>query len=215
MGRNSPKLDVVVGLTQCSRIASWWWCCRSSSWCLASVLVLQWRGPGSTSVAVPGVVHVLLAFLDGEKGVVSAVEEGASLLVVVVRDSIRGVGVSSCIELGLGSWLWCSKQISGVPARMERRVCPLVILALRPCLLFWLLWLSMSNPWVPKDSGVAVAIMQVRCFFRPGISSIAGAFLMGGHPFRCHSLWSSLVYRCHCNLNQIILNNIEAKVRFR
>jgi len=33
--------------------------------------------------------------------------------------------------------------------------------------------------------------------------------------FGCHSLWSSLVYRCHYNLNQIILNNIEAKVRVR
>ena len=31
----------------------------------------------------------------------------------------------------------------------------------------------------------------------------------------CHSLWSSLVYRCHYNLNQVILNNIEAKVRVR
>ena len=60
MGRNSPKLDVVVGLTQCSRIASWWWCCRSLSWCLVLVLVLQWRGTGS--IAVLGVVHVPLAY---------------------------------------------------------------------------------------------------------------------------------------------------------
>jgi len=44
-----------------------------------------------------------LPILDGEKGVVGAVEEGASLLVVVVRESIRGVRVPSCIELGLGS----------------------------------------------------------------------------------------------------------------
>ena len=62
MRRNSPKLDVVVGLTQCSRIASWWWCCRSLLWCLVLVLVLQWHGSGSIFVAVPGVVHVLLAY---------------------------------------------------------------------------------------------------------------------------------------------------------
>ena len=85
----------------------------------------------------------------------------------------------------------------------------------RPCLLYWLLWLRMSNPWVSKDSRVVVAIMQVRCFFWPGISSIPGAFSMGGHPFRCHSLWSSLIHRCCCNLNQKILNNVEVKVRVR
>ena len=51
------------------------------------------------------------------------------------------------------------------------------------------------EPWVPKDSGVVVSIMQVRCFFRPGISSIPGAFLIGGHPFRCHSLWGLLTVR--------------------
>ena len=39
--------------------------------------------------------------------------------------------------------------------------------------------------------------------------------LDGWSSFQIHSLWSSLVYRCHCNLNQIILNNIEAKVRVR
>ena len=71
------------------------------------------------------------------------------------------------------------------------------------------------EPMGPKDSGIVVTIMQVRCFFRPEISSIPSAFSMSGHPFRCHWLWSSLVYRCHCNLNQIILNNIEAKVRVR
>ena len=65
MGRNSPKLDVVVGLTQCFRIASWWWCCRSLSWCLASVLVLQWRGPGSTFVLQ---WHVPLAYLGWRGG---------------------------------------------------------------------------------------------------------------------------------------------------
>ena len=43
-----------------------------------------------------------LRILDVEEGVVGMVEEGAGLLVVVVRESIRGVGVPSCIELGLG-----------------------------------------------------------------------------------------------------------------
>ena len=155
-----------------------------------------------------------LRILDVEESVVGTGEEGDGLLVVVVRASIRGVGVSSCIELGLGPRPRSSIWISGVPARTKRRVCPLVILALRPRLLCRLLRLSMSNPRVPKDSGVVVAVMQVRCFFRPGISSIPGVFLMGGDPFGCHSLWSSLVYRCHCNLNQI-MNDIEAKIRVR
>jgi len=44
-----------------------------------------------------------LRILDVEEGVVGTGEEGAGLLVVVVRESIRGVGVPSCIELGLGS----------------------------------------------------------------------------------------------------------------
>ena len=44
-----------------------------------------------------------LHILDVEQGVVSTGEEGADLLEVVVRESIRGVGVPSCIELGLGS----------------------------------------------------------------------------------------------------------------
>jgi len=44
-----------------------------------------------------------LRILDGEEGVVGMGEESAGLLVVVVRESIRGVGVPSCIELGLGS----------------------------------------------------------------------------------------------------------------
>jgi len=43
-----------------------------------------------------------LHILDAEEGVVGAGEEGAGLLVVVVRESIRGVGVPSCIELGMG-----------------------------------------------------------------------------------------------------------------
>jgi len=44
-----------------------------------------------------------LRILDVEKGVVGTGEESAGLLVVVVRESIRGVGVSSCIEFGRGS----------------------------------------------------------------------------------------------------------------
>jgi len=44
-----------------------------------------------------------LRILDVEEGVVGTGEEGAGLLVVVVHESIRGVGVPSCIELGLGS----------------------------------------------------------------------------------------------------------------
>jgi len=41
-----------------------------------------------------------LCVLDVEDGVVGTGEESTSLLVVVVRESIRGVRVSSCIELG-------------------------------------------------------------------------------------------------------------------
>ena len=41
-----------------------------------------------------------LRILDVEEGVVGTGEESTGLLVVVVRESIRGVGVSSCIELG-------------------------------------------------------------------------------------------------------------------
>jgi len=43
-----------------------------------------------------------LPILDGEKGVVGAVEEGTVLLVVVPAEHIGGVGVPSCIKLGLG-----------------------------------------------------------------------------------------------------------------
>jgi len=43
-----------------------------------------------------------LRILDVEEGVVGTGEEGTDILVVVVRESIRGVGVPSCIELGLG-----------------------------------------------------------------------------------------------------------------
>jgi len=44
-----------------------------------------------------------LRILDVEEGVVSTGEESAGLLVVVIRESIRDVGVSSCIVLGRGS----------------------------------------------------------------------------------------------------------------
>jgi len=44
-----------------------------------------------------------LRILDVEEGVVGTGEESAGLLVVVIREHIRGVGVPSCIELGLGS----------------------------------------------------------------------------------------------------------------
>jgi len=43
-----------------------------------------------------------LRILDVEEGVVGTGEEGAGLLVVVIRERIRCVGVPSCIELGLG-----------------------------------------------------------------------------------------------------------------
>ena len=41
-----------------------------------------------------------LCILDVEEGVVGTGEESAGLLVVVVRESIRGVEVPSCFELG-------------------------------------------------------------------------------------------------------------------
>jgi len=41
-----------------------------------------------------------LHIFDVEEGVVGTGEERAGLLVVIVRKSIRGVGVPSCIELG-------------------------------------------------------------------------------------------------------------------
>ena len=43
-----------------------------------------------------------LRILDVEEGVVDTGEESAGLLVVVVRESIRGIRVPSCIELGQG-----------------------------------------------------------------------------------------------------------------
>ena len=93
-------MDVVVDLTQCSRIRSCWRCYRSLLWCVVSVLVLQWRGPGSIFVAVSESSMFCLCVLDVEEGVVGTGEENADLLVVVVRESVGGVGVSSCIELG-------------------------------------------------------------------------------------------------------------------
>jgi len=41
-----------------------------------------------------------LHVLDVEEGVVGTGEESTDLLVVVVRERVGGVGVSSCIELG-------------------------------------------------------------------------------------------------------------------
>jgi len=41
-----------------------------------------------------------LRVLDVEQGVVGTGEESAGLLVIVVRESVGGVGVSSCIKLG-------------------------------------------------------------------------------------------------------------------
>jgi len=44
-----------------------------------------------------------LRILDVEEGVVGTGEENAGSFVVVIRESIRGVVVPSCIELGQGS----------------------------------------------------------------------------------------------------------------
>jgi len=41
-----------------------------------------------------------LRVLDVEESVVGTGEESTSLLVVVIRESVEGVGVSSCIKLG-------------------------------------------------------------------------------------------------------------------
>ena len=41
-----------------------------------------------------------LRILDVEEGVVGTGEESVGLLVVVVHESISGVGISSCIKLG-------------------------------------------------------------------------------------------------------------------
>ena len=41
-----------------------------------------------------------LRVLDVEEGVVGTSEESTGLLIVVIRESVGGVGVSSCIKLG-------------------------------------------------------------------------------------------------------------------
>ena len=41
-----------------------------------------------------------LRVLDVEEGVVGASEENTGLLIAVTRESVGGVGVSSCIKLG-------------------------------------------------------------------------------------------------------------------
>ena len=41
-----------------------------------------------------------LRVLDVKEGVVGASEESTGLLIVVIRESVGGVGVSSCIKLG-------------------------------------------------------------------------------------------------------------------
>ena len=75
-------------------------------------VVVHCRGVLSQFLYCSGVVLVpfLLLFqessmfcfriLDVEESVVGTGEDSTDLLVVVVRESIRGVGVSSCIELG-------------------------------------------------------------------------------------------------------------------
>ena len=41
-----------------------------------------------------------LRVLDVEEGVVGTSEESTGLLIVVIREGVGGVGVSSCIKLG-------------------------------------------------------------------------------------------------------------------
>ena len=41
-----------------------------------------------------------LCVLDVEEGVVGTSEESTGLLIVVIRESVGGIGVSSCIKLG-------------------------------------------------------------------------------------------------------------------
>jgi len=103
MGRNSPKLDVAVSVLL-----------NVPESHHDSDVVVHRRGVLPQSLYCTGVVLVplLLLFqessmfclpiLDGEKGVVGAVEEGAGLLVVVAGEHIGGVGVPSYIKLGLG-----------------------------------------------------------------------------------------------------------------
>jgi len=102
MGRNSHKLDVVLILLNVPKSHH------------GGDVVVHCRGVLPQFLYCSGVVLVplwllfeessmfCLHILDVEEGVVGTVEEGAGLLVEVVRESIRGVRVPSCIELGLG-----------------------------------------------------------------------------------------------------------------
>jgi len=69
-------------------------------------VIVHCRGICSGVVLVPFLLFFqessmsCLRVLDVEEDVVGTCEESTGLLVVVVRESIRGVGVSSCIELG-------------------------------------------------------------------------------------------------------------------
>ena len=67
---------------------------------LVSVLALQQHGPGSIFVALQESSMFCLRVLDVEEGVVGTSEESTGLLIVVIRESVGGVGVSSCIKLG-------------------------------------------------------------------------------------------------------------------
>ena len=102
MGRNSPKLDVAMSvLHNVPRPHH------------GDDVVIHHRGVSPYVLYRSGVVLVplfllfqessmlRLPFLYGEEGVVGAVEEGTGLLVVVPRENIGGVGVTSCIKLGL------------------------------------------------------------------------------------------------------------------
>jgi len=103
MGRNSPELDVAVSVLL-----------NVPESHHSGDVVVHCHGVLPQSLYCSGVVLVplLLLFqessmfclpiLDGEKGVVGAVEKGVGLLVVVVGEHIGGVEVPSCIKLGLG-----------------------------------------------------------------------------------------------------------------
>jgi len=104
MGRNSPKLDVVMSVLLINVPESHH----------GGDVIVRRRGVLPQSLYCSSVVMVPLLLLfqepsmfclpifDGEKGVVGAVEEGTGLLVVVAGEHIGGVGVPSCIKLGLG-----------------------------------------------------------------------------------------------------------------
>jgi len=103
MGRNSPKLDVALSVLP-----------KVPESHHSGDVVVHRRGVLPQSLYCSGMVlvpHLLLfqessrfclPILDGKKGVVGAIEEGAGLLVVVIGEHIGGVGVPSCIKLGLG-----------------------------------------------------------------------------------------------------------------